>query len=102
MRSRIWLVMLALGPATAFAWGDDCDFRADRAAGADAKGIEKVVICTGAGDMKIIGRSNAVRVEARGTACAGKQEMLDASQISVRREGNVVYVETQLPEDDKG
>ena len=43
MRSRIWMLLLALGPAPAFAWGDDCKFRADRAGGVDAKGVEKVV-----------------------------------------------------------
>ncbi|HTU64707.1 MAG TPA: hypothetical protein VMF52_02050 [Steroidobacteraceae bacterium] len=99
MRSRFWLLLLALGPATALAWGDDCKFHADRSAGVDAKGIEKVVIRAGAGDMKVIGRTTAVRVEARGQACAAKQELLDASQITVRREGNVVYVETDLPQD---
>ena len=101
MRSRYWLILLAAGPATAFAWGDGCEFRAERAAGVDAKGVEKVVIRAGAGDMKVIGRGNAVRVEARGVACAAKQDLLDRSQISVRREGNVVYVETQLPQDDE-
>ena len=100
MRSRYWLLLLALGPATAFAWGDGCKVQANRAAGVDAKGIEKVVIRAGAGDMKVVGRSNAVRVEARGTACAAKQELLDATQINVRREGNVVYVETELPQND--
>jgi DUF4097 and DUF4098 domain-containing protein YvlB len=97
MRSRYWLILLAAGPATAFAWGE-CEFRADRGAGVDAKGVEKVVIRAGAGDMKVVGRGNAVRVEARGVACAAKQELLDQAQISVRREGNVVYVETQLPQ----
>jgi hypothetical protein len=92
------MLLLALGPATAFAWGDGCKLRADRAGGVDAKGVEKVVVRTGAGDMKVIGRSNAVRIEARGVACAAKQELLDATQISVRREGNVVYVETDLPQ----
>ena len=101
MRYRNLLILLALGPATAFAWGDGCEFRADRAAGVDAKGVEKVVIRTGAGDMKVIGRGNAVRVEARGVACAAKQELLDGSQITVRREGNVVYVETDLPQNDE-
>ena len=33
MRSRFWLVLMALGPATALAWGDECKFHADRAAG---------------------------------------------------------------------
>jgi Putative adhesin len=98
MRSRYWLIFLALGPATAFAWGDGCELRAERAAGVDAKGVEKVIIRAGAGDMKVIGRGNAVRIEARGVACAAKQELLDRSQIVVRREGNVVYVETELPD----
>jgi len=94
------LLLLALVPATAFAWGDGCKLRADRAGGIEATGVEKVVIRAGAGDMKVIGRSNAVRIEARGVACAAKQELLDATQISVRREGNVVYVETALPQND--
>jgi DUF4097 and DUF4098 domain-containing protein YvlB len=101
MRSGYWLILLAAGPATAFAWGDSCEFRADRAAGVDAKGVEKVVIRAGAGDMKVIGRGTAVRIEARGVACAAKQNLLDRSQISVRREGNVVYVETELPQDEQ-
>jgi len=100
MRLACPLLLLALAPATAFAWGDGCKFTADRAAGIEAAGVEKVVIRTGAGDMKVVGRGNAVRIEARGVACAAKQPLLDASQISVRREGNVVYVETTLPQDD--
>ena len=50
----------------------------------------------------MVGRANATRIEARGVACAGKQEMLDAAQISVRREGNVVIVETALPQYEDG
>jgi DUF4097 and DUF4098 domain-containing protein YvlB len=86
MRITSALLLLALTPATAFAWGDGCKFKADR---------------TGAGDMKVVGRGNAVRIEARGVACAAKQELLDASQVTVRREGNVVYVETALPQNDE-
>lgn len=99
MRLAATLLLLALAPATALAWGDVCRVRADRAAGIDAKGVEKVIIRSGAGDMKVVGRGNAVRIEARGVACAAKQELLDATHISVRREGNVVYVETALPQD---
>ena len=84
------LVLIARpGSASASGWGDDCKFRADRAGGVDAKGVEKVVIRTGAGDMKVVGRGNAARIEARGVACAAKQELLDAAQINVRREGDV-------------
>ncbi|HEU4778590.1 MAG TPA: DUF4097 family beta strand repeat-containing protein [Steroidobacteraceae bacterium] len=102
MRSASLLLLLALMPVAASAWGDGCKFRADRAAGVDAKGVEKVVIRSGAGDMKVVGIGNAVRIEARGPACAAKQELLDATQIHVRREGNVVYVETALPQNEGG
>lgn len=102
MRFRYLLLLIALAPATSLAWDVGCKFKADRAAGIEAGGVEKVVIRAGAGDMKVVGRGNAVRIEARGVACAAKQELLDVAQISVRREGNVVYVETTLPrsEDD--
>lgn len=100
MKSKICLMLLALGPATAFAWGDECKIRADRAGGVDAKGVEKVILRAGAGDLKVIGRADAVRIEARGIACASKQELLDAAQLSVRRDGNVVFIETVLPQDD--
>jgi len=100
MRSTIWLALLTLAPVAVMASDDNCRFRADRAAGIDGKGVEKVVIRAGAGDLKVIGRANVIRIEARGVACAGKQELLDAAQISVRREGNVVYVETALPQND--
>ena len=102
MRSTIWLTLLAFGPAVAMASDDNCKFRADRAAGIDTQSVEKVVIRAGAGDLKVIGRANAMRIEARGLACAGKQPLLDAAQINVRREGNVVYVETALPQNDAG
>jgi DUF4097 and DUF4098 domain-containing protein YvlB len=102
MRSRTWLLLLALAPTAALAWDDNCKFRADRAGGVDANGVEKVVIRAGAGDMKVVGRGNAVRIEARGVACAATQEMLDATKINVRREGKVVYVETDLPQDERG
>ncbi len=100
MKSKFCLVMLALGPVTTFAWGNPCEFRADRAGGVDAKGVEKVILRAGAGDLKVIGRSDAVRIEARGIACASKQELLDGAQLSVRRDGNVVIIETSLPQDD--
>jgi hypothetical protein len=102
MRSRNWLLLLALAPASALAWGDGCEFKADRAGGIDAKGVEKVVIRASAGDMKVVGRANAIRVEARGVGCASTQELLDAVKIHVRREGNIVYVETDLPQDKNG
>lgn len=105
MRSRytgFGLTLLAFVPGAALAWGDDCKFAAERAGGVDARGVEKVVIRAGAGDLKVVGGANHVRIEARGTACASKQELLDQTQITVRREGNTVYVETGMPQDAGG
>jgi hypothetical protein len=102
MHSRNWLGLFALVPAVALAWGDDCKVRAERNAGIDLAGVDKVVLRTGAGDLKVRGSATATRVEARGQACAAKQELLDASQVNVRREGKVVYVETALPQDKSG
>jgi hypothetical protein len=101
MNSRIALAVLLMLPATSMAWDLGCKHKADRAAGVEAAGVTKVLIRAGAGDMKVVGRSNAVRIEARGVACASTQELLDATQLSVRREGNTVVVETALPHDER-
>lgn len=99
---RSGLFFLALAPAATLAWGGDCKFSADRAGGVDAQGVEKVVIRAAAGDLKVVGGARNVRVEARGTACASSQDLLDQTQITVRREGNTVYVETGMPQDTNG
>ncbi len=99
---RICLGLFALVPAVALAWGEDCKVRAERNAGIDVAGVEKVVLRTGAGDLKVQGSTSAGRIDAKGKACAAKQELLDASQVTVRREGKVVYVETALPQDKNG
>lgn len=90
------LALLGLIPDSALALGDTCKFGADRAGGVDASSVEKVVIRAGAGDLKVVGGERNVRIEARGRACASSQELLDETQISVRREGNTVYVETAI------
>jgi DUF4097 and DUF4098 domain-containing protein YvlB len=105
MRCGNWIALFALaasgmGPATA--WADDCQFRAERSAGLDAGGVVKIVIHAGAGDLKVHGIADGRRIEAKGVACAGKQVLLDQAQVSVRRDGNVVHVETRLPQDDDG
>ncbi|HKU90141.1 MAG TPA: DUF4097 family beta strand repeat-containing protein [Steroidobacteraceae bacterium] len=107
MRGRKWIVLLAfvasgMGPGTALALGETCEFRADRTGGADAAGVVKIVIHAGAGDLHVNGNADARRIDARGIACATQQALLDQAQVSVRREGNVVYVETRLPQEQEG
>lgn len=94
------LALLALIPASALAGGLMCKHSADRSGGVDAAGAEKVVIRAAAGDLKVVGGARNVRVEARGRACASSEALLDKTQINVRREGNTIYVETGLPQDD--
>ena len=105
MRAGNWIALVAIvssGMGPAFASDDSCEFRAERKAGIDAAGVTKIVLRTGAGDLNVNGRANTTRIEAHGTACAAKQALLDKVQLSVRREGNVVYLETQMPEDTSG
>jgi DUF4097 and DUF4098 domain-containing protein YvlB len=91
------IVSSGLGPA--FASDDGCKFRAERKAGIDAAGVTKIVLRTGAGDLNVNGRTNATGIEAHGTACAATQALVDQVQLTVRREGNVVYLETQMPQE---
>ena len=107
MRARNWIAVFAIiasgmGPGTALALGESCEFRKDRNGGVDAAGVVKVVIHVGAGDLHVTGRADARRIDANGIACAARQELLDQAQVSVRREGNVVYVETKLPQENEG
>src|SRR5262245_4380121 len=95
------LFFCILGPATAFAWADGCEFRAERTAALDTAGADKIVIRAGAGDLKVTGRADATRVEAHGVACARKMDLLATSMVSVHRDGKVIYVETMLPQDDR-
>jgi hypothetical protein len=84
------LVVSQAGSASA------CEFRADRAGAIDTQGVQKIVVRTGAGDLKVRGREGA-RIEAKGQACASSQALLDAVSVSVRREGTTAFVESVIP-----
>jgi hypothetical protein len=97
----VGLAASGLGPV-AMAY-DGCAFQAHRKAAVDAAGVTKVVIRAGAGDLDVVGQADGTRIHASGLACASKQALLDAAQVVVRREGDVVYVESNLaPDLDEG
>ena len=79
---------------SASAW--QCEFRAERTGAIDTQGVQKIVLRTGAGDLKVQGRDGA-RIEAKGDACASSQALVDAVAISVRREGSIAFVESVIP-----
>jgi hypothetical protein len=95
----LFLVLSSLA-ASAVLGADYCKFNVERSAGLDLTGIEKVVVLAGAGDLEVLGSATAKRIEARGKACASSQKVLDETLITVRREGNVAMVTTDMPKLD--
>lgn len=93
------IALLAL-PMTAFAW-DDCKFSAERKGGIDTTGAERVEILARAGDLTVRPASGTA-LGAAGRACASREELLDQTQLHVRRAGNVIQVEAQMPEEFSG
>jgi len=93
------VALLAL-PMTALAW-DDCKFSAERKAGIDATGAERVEILARAGDLTVRPGSGTA-LGAAGRACASRQAFLDETQLQVRRAGNVIKVEVRTPEQMSG
>jgi hypothetical protein len=90
--------VVVAGLAASASFGNDCEFTADRSTGLDLAGIERVVILAGAGDLEVRGSGSAKRIEARGKACATTQELLDGTKLTVRRDGNVATIQTEIPE----
>lgn len=89
-RMLVCVVLAALAGGTAHA---ACKFTASHDGAADATGAVKVVVNAGPGDLDIRGRADAVRVVARGSACASSRELLDQLDLAVRREGDIIYVD---------
>jgi hypothetical protein len=80
---------------------DDCAFSAERKAGIDTTGAERVEILARAGDLTVRPASGTA-LGAAGRACASRQEFLDQTQLHVRRAGNVIQVHVQTPDDMSG
>lgn len=90
------VVLASLVPGISAA--DSCKHAANRTASVDGPGITKVVLETRAGDLDLRGEAGEQGVRARGEACASSQELLDAVQFEVRRDGDTVYVKTLMPD----
>ena len=91
------LAVVAL-PASAWDDGYGCHASADRQAAADAAGVERIEVLTGAGDLNVTGRSGT-RVEATGRACARDEDELARVQLRADREGAVLRVIVEIPRD---
>lgn len=95
------LLVLLASPLPALAWDTDCRYGADRRGGIDTAGASRVEIMARAGDLRVQPARTAT-LSAGGRACASSQEFLDQTLLHVRRDGEVVRVHVQVPEEMKG
>lgn len=100
LRIAALLALLAL-PVAALAWDLDCRYAADRKASIDTAGAARVEIMARAGDLTVRSGSGTT-LAAGGRACASSQAYLDQTQLHVRRQGDVVQVHVQVPDEMKG
>lgn len=98
----ILLAAIAVAAPEARAWGSSCRYQANLAGQAEVAGASRVVVAAGAGDLSVVATPDARRLAARGKACANSAELLAEIKLNVRREGDVVYVETKLPDERPG
>lgn len=72
----------------------DCTEKAHREARIETAGVKKVVLDTGAGELRIVGRPGATALVAEGEACASSQSRLEDIQIRYERKGDVLHLWT--------
>lgn len=94
---KLTVLVMGLGLAS-IAAASDCKHSAGRSANIDTSGITRIVMGTGAGDLKVRGEPGRSKLEARGEACASSDQLLDQIQIETRREGSTVYLKTRMPD----
>lgn len=99
--SMLVIAFLLASPGTAAAWGSDCKFTADRTASLDTRGVERVEIFARAGELTLKPATSTM-LSASGRACASNEKYLEQTQVKLRREGNVLQVQVQVPEDMQG
>ncbi|HET9692966.1 MAG TPA: hypothetical protein VFP48_01170 [Steroidobacteraceae bacterium] len=79
------------------AW-DSCRFSAERRANLDTAGVTRVVINARAGDLDVRPAAGGTLV-AQGRACVSRESYLQQTDVNVRREGDTVHVDVQVPDE---
>jgi DUF4097 and DUF4098 domain-containing protein YvlB len=79
---------------------NDCRFTAERTGQQPVAGAKRIAIETRAGDLTINGHKGATQVSVRGKACASDQKLLDLIRIELRLDGDVLRVNTLMPDID--
>jgi hypothetical protein len=98
------LVMAVLAgcalPSIALA-DDGCKYRADRQASVETAGAERVEISARSGDLDVQPAKGTALV-GTGRACASREEYLAKIQVHAAREGNVVRIWVEVPDELHG
>ncbi|MDF1504135.1 hypothetical protein [Roseisolibacter sp. H3M3-2] len=103
MRRALPLLLLALAPAAARAQDYARDeYTAPREADVDARGARRVSVEGHAGYLRVRGVEGLTQVRVRGTARASRREVLDRIRIETRRDGDVVLVRADVPDQRDG
>ena len=98
---RLSILALALLAFPAGAWSLGCNFSAERKATLDTSGVTRVEVLARAGDLTLR-PSVGTTVTATGKACASHEKYLEQSQVHVSRQGGVIQVTVELPEEMTG
>lgn len=94
----ILLLAAAVASPAAALWDDDCDETGHRSASAPAEGVKRVRVDARAGDLKIVGRPGATKVEASGEACGSTAGRLADVRLDAERKGDEVRVTVTIPD----
>ncbi len=105
MRSRtislVVMVGLLFAASAAGAWDLQCKYSAQRELALDTSGVERVELVARAGDLAVRpGSGNQLRAE--GKACASSEDYLAQTQLRSQRQGSVLQVFVQVPEQMSG
>lgn len=94
------LFALLSASAASAGWFDEetCAHTAQRNANVPAAGIQRVVIDSGAGLLRVTGQEGARDVAIRGIACSSDADYLKSMQVKMSRSGADLRIETVMPE----
>lgn len=85
-----------LGSAAHAQWSGA--YSAPRAATVDANGARMVRVEAGAGSLRVEGRPGLRQVQVRGTARSSSQQILNQIKLIAERRGDVVFIKSDIPE----
>ena len=75
-----------------------CAHSAVRSAVISVAGVQRIVIDSGAGSLRVEGREGSRDANVRGVACSSDSDYLPSMQVKTTRKGNDLHVETVMPE----